>query len=97
METDLDKIEDGGVNWRKMLKDFYGPFAESVKSADIESLIGEAHDLSMLETERCPTCGGKTGSPRRILRPVPGVREPSEGLQVHAAATRRSQAGAAHG
>src|SRR6266481_6427604 len=59
METDLDKIEDGDVNWRKMLKDFYGPFAESVKSADIESLIGEAHDLSMLETERCPTCGGK--------------------------------------
>jgi len=59
METDLDKIEEGDVNWRKMLKDFYGPFAESVKSADIVSLIGEAHDLSMLETERCPTCGGK--------------------------------------
>jgi DNA topoisomerase I len=59
METDLDKIEEGDVNWREMLKDFYGPFAESVKSADIVSLIGEAHDLSMLATERCPTCGGK--------------------------------------
>jgi len=59
MEGDLDKIEDGDVNWRKMLKDFYGPFAESVKGADIEALIGEAHDLSALEKERCPDCGGK--------------------------------------
>jgi len=59
METDLDKIEEGDVNWRKMLGDFYGPFAESVKGADIEALIGEAHDLSMIATEKCPTCGGK--------------------------------------
>jgi DNA topoisomerase-1 len=59
METDLDRIEEGDVNWRKMLGDFYGPFAESVKGADIVALIGEAHDLSMLATEKCPTCGGK--------------------------------------
>jgi DNA topoisomerase-1 len=59
METDLDKIEEGDVNWRIMLKDFYGPFAESVKGADIEALIGEAHDLSALATERCPDCGGR--------------------------------------
>jgi len=59
METDLDKIEEGDVNWRKMLGDFYGPFAASVKGADIEALIGEAHDLSALATEKCPTCGGK--------------------------------------
>src|SRR3954462_7397903 len=53
MESDLDKIEEGDVNWRKMLGDFYGPFAESVKGAgaDIEALIGEAHDLSSLATE----------------------------------------------
>ena len=59
METDLDKVEEGDVNWRKMLGDFYGPFAASVKGANIEALIGEAHDLSMIATERCPTCGGK--------------------------------------
>src|SRR2546423_1863099 len=35
METDLDKVEEGDVNWRKMLKDFYGPFDKSVKGADI--------------------------------------------------------------
>ena len=59
METDLDEVEEGTVNWRKMLKDFYAPFALSVKNADIVSLIGEAHDLSALATERCPDCGGK--------------------------------------
>ena len=59
MEGDLDKIEEGNINWRVMLKDFYGPFAEAVNGADIEALIGEAHDLSSLATERCPDCGGK--------------------------------------
>ena len=59
MEGDLDKVEEGDVNWRKMLEAFYGPFATSLKAADIESLIAEAHDLSALETERCPVDGGK--------------------------------------
>jgi DNA topoisomerase-1 len=58
MESDLDKVEEGDVNWRQMLKDFYGPFATSLKDADIEELIAEAHDLSMLATERCPVDGG---------------------------------------
>jgi len=59
METDLDRVEEGEVNWRNMLKAFYGPFAISLKDADIEGLIAEAHDLSALETERCPVDGGK--------------------------------------
>jgi DNA topoisomerase-1 len=59
METDLDKVEEGDVNWRRMLKDFYGPFESSLKGADIEALIAEAHDLSVLETERCPVDGGR--------------------------------------
>jgi DNA topoisomerase-1 len=94
METDLDRIEEGDVNWRIMLKDFYGPFAESVKGADIEALIGEAHDLSALATERCPTCGGKL-QPRggffgpflacenhpkecKYTRPLRGDRKPAQ-------------------
>ncbi len=59
MESDLDKVEEGSVNWRQMLKEFYGPFETSLKGADIEGLIAEAHDLSALETERCPLDGGK--------------------------------------
>jgi DNA topoisomerase-1 len=58
MESDLDRVEEGDVNWRQMLKEFYGPFAISLKDADIEGLIAEAHDLSKLAEERCPVDGG---------------------------------------
>ena len=59
MEGDLDKVEEGDIDWRVMLKDFYTPFEKSVKETDFEALIAEAHDLSALDTERCPDCGGK--------------------------------------
>ncbi len=94
MESDLDRIEEGDVNWRRMLKDFYGPFATSLKDANMEELIAEAHDLSALETERCPTCGGKLvarggffgpfvaceNHPKtcKYTRPLRGERKPAE-------------------
>jgi Topoisomerase IA len=94
METDLDRIEEGEVNWRGMLKDFYGPFATSLKDANMEELIAEVHDLSALETERCPTCGGKLvarggffgpfvaceSHPKtcKYTRPLRGDRKPAE-------------------
>ena len=59
MESDLDKVEDGTVDWREMLATFYGPFADQVKHADFEALIAEAHDLSEFEGQKCPDCGGK--------------------------------------
>lgn len=59
METDLDKVEEGDINWRHMLGEFYGPFAAALKDADIEALIAEAHDLSALETDRCPVDGSR--------------------------------------
>jgi len=59
MESDLDKVEDGDVDWHEMVGEFYGPFAATLKIEDTESLIAEAHDLSALATERCPQCGGK--------------------------------------
>lgn len=59
MEGDLDRIEEGTIDWRQMLQDFYGPFENRVKHADLEGLIAEAHDLSEFEKEVCPECGGK--------------------------------------
>ena len=59
MESDLDKVEDGSVDWREMLAAFYGPFADRVKHADVEGLIGVAHDLTEFEGQKCPDCGGK--------------------------------------
>jgi DNA topoisomerase-1 len=65
-----------------------------VKGADIEALIGEAHDLSMIATEKCPTCGGKLvprggffgpflaceNHPKdcKYTRPLRGDRKPAE-------------------
>jgi DNA topoisomerase I len=59
MEDQLDKIEDGQRGWQRVLSDFYKPFAKTLERVDVESLIAAAHDLSVVETERCPDCGGK--------------------------------------
>jgi DNA topoisomerase-1 len=36
MEDDLDKIEDGGVDWHKLIADFYPSFAEKLKIASTD-------------------------------------------------------------
>jgi DNA topoisomerase I len=94
MESDLDKVEEGDIDWRVMLRDFYTPFELSVKNTDVEALIAEAHDLSALDTERCPECGGKLvarggffgpfiaceNHPKecKFTRPLRGDRKPAE-------------------
>src|SRR5690606_35788678 len=59
MEMELDKIEEGSLGWREVLEEFYGPFAKRLGNVNVEELIGIVHDLSTLETERCPECGGR--------------------------------------
>jgi DNA topoisomerase-1 len=59
MEEELDKVEDGSLPWRRAISDFWTPFSASLSTVDVEGLIAAAHDLSALETERCPKCTGK--------------------------------------
>jgi DNA topoisomerase-1 len=59
MEEELDKIESGDMDWEKVLKDFYGPFAKRLDKVDAPSLIAVAYDLSTIAELRCPECGGK--------------------------------------
>ncbi|HEU4565886.1 MAG TPA: type I DNA topoisomerase, partial [Gemmatimonadaceae bacterium] len=59
MEEELDKIEEGALTGRRVLQDFYDPFARRLGDVNVEGLIGAVHDLSALETERCPECGGR--------------------------------------
>jgi DNA topoisomerase-1 len=59
MEGELDKIEEGELPWRRVLKDFYGPFENALEDVDVGGLIAEAHDVSALAKEKCPKCGGK--------------------------------------
>ena len=56
MEGDLDKVEEGKMKWQVALKDFWTPFQATLNDNDLDALIAEAHDLSALETERCPVC-----------------------------------------
>jgi DNA topoisomerase-1 len=59
MEQELDKVEEGEIGWRAVLKDFWGPFDKSLKKVDSGALIAAAHDLSAIANEKCPDCGGK--------------------------------------
>ncbi len=94
MEGELDKIEDGALPWRRVLKDFYGPFETSLEDVDVAGLIAEAHDVSALATEKCPKCGGKLmakggffgpfvaceNHPKNCdyTRPISGERKPAQ-------------------
>ncbi len=94
MEAELDRIEEGEVDWRRVLKDFWKPFESSLNDVDMESLIAEAHDLSALAKERCPECGGRLvakagffgpfvaceNHPKncKYTRPIQGERKPVE-------------------
>ena len=59
MEEELDKIEEGDLEWQKVLKDFYSPFAARLNKVDAGALIAEAYDLSEIDLLRCPDGGGK--------------------------------------
>lgn len=94
MEEELDKIADGEIDWVHALGDFWTPFQRTLNDNDLDALIGEAHDLSGLANERCPTCGGhlvaKGGffgpfvacehHPKgcKYTRPITGEKKPAE-------------------
>ena len=94
MEEELDKIEDGSLEWRRVLRDFWRPFEESLEDVDLPALIGEAHDLSGLANDKCPKCGGRLvpkggffgpfvaceHHPKQCdyTRPVSGERKPAQ-------------------
>jgi DNA topoisomerase-1 len=49
MEDDLDKIEDGGTDWHKIIADFYPSFADKLKFASTDG--DEVTDI------KCEKCG----------------------------------------
>jgi len=54
MEDELDKVEEGELDWVKAVKDFYGPFEKDLKKAQKEMVNQKAG----AETgEACPECG----------------------------------------
>jgi DNA topoisomerase-1 len=55
MEEQLDKIEEQHLDWIRVLKDFYGPFKESLETAQAEMKHAKA-EVTPSEY-KCPTCG----------------------------------------
>ena len=54
MEDELDRVEEGELDWVKAVRDFYGPFEKDLKKAQKEMVNQKAG----AETgEACPDCG----------------------------------------
>jgi DNA topoisomerase-1 len=54
METHLDRIATGEENWKKVIRDFYGPFSEVVEKAKREMPESKAEPEYIGRI--CPTC-----------------------------------------
>jgi DNA topoisomerase-1 len=55
LEEELDQIEEGAQEWRKVVQDFYRPFEHDLRQA--EQKIEEV-EMPVVEIgEACPTCG----------------------------------------
>ena len=57
MEALLDGVEEGSVNWKTVVSNFYPDLDEAVKNAEKELQEGEIHDEGSDET--CEVCGRK--------------------------------------
>lgn len=55
MESNLDKVEEGSVEWRRLLTDFYGPFAEMLEHAKKE--MTKVVIMPEESGEICEKCG----------------------------------------
>ena len=55
MEEQLDKIEEQHIDWLGVLKDFYGPFKESLETAQAQMKHAKA-EVTPSEY-KCPQCG----------------------------------------
>ena len=55
LEEDLDRIEEGQMDWRKVIKEFYQPFAEDLEKA--QQLIEKVEIKDEEAGKDCPQCG----------------------------------------
>ncbi|MGB9596045.1 MAG: type I DNA topoisomerase [Candidatus Poribacteria bacterium] len=58
MESELDDIEEGKVNWVKVLEEFYKPFSRSLEKAP-DNIKAAKKDMEETTNEVCDLCGRK--------------------------------------
>jgi DNA topoisomerase-1 len=54
MESDLDKVEEGTVDWQHVIRDFYGPFEKTLERAEAAIPVVELPEVEIGES--CPQC-----------------------------------------
>ncbi len=55
METNLDRVEEGSIEWRALIGEFYGPFETTLKEA--EEKIGHIEVEDEVSDIKCDKCG----------------------------------------
>ena len=55
MEDKLDDVESKGIDWKKIISDFYGPFEKELKKAD--DALDRVKVADRDAGEICPLCG----------------------------------------
>ncbi len=55
MESQLDEVEDGNAQWKKIIRDFYEPFMKEIMVAEEE--IGHVELTDEVSDEICEKCG----------------------------------------
>src|SRR5690606_10505618 len=53
---ELDRIEEGNLNWREVLGEFYGPFQQALEEGEKRS-DEVLREVVAAETTECPECG----------------------------------------
>jgi DNA topoisomerase-1 len=105
LEGELDRIEEGQADWQQLIRNFYGPFAQTLQSAEAKIPVVEFPEVEI--GEPCPQCArplvrkhGRfgefiacSGFPEcRYTRPVGiGVKCPKCGADVVARRTKRAR------
>lgn len=53
MENKLDKVEEGNINWKDLLREFYSPFKDTVKKAESISKVEIPVEVSDVPCDKC--------------------------------------------
>jgi len=57
MEKKLDQVEEGKVDWRQLLEEFYGPFKKTLEEA--REKMRDVKRLAIPSGVKCEMCGGE--------------------------------------
>lgn len=92
MEDDLDDIGEGGKDWHKLIKDFYGPFDEQLKNSKVTEVLCEKCGAPMIinsgkygnyyACSNYPTCQNIKAANEKVIIPTDKICPKCGGIMV---------------